>query len=172
MITTAERRRRRPRRWTPEVTALESRALLTINGGLEVVAVHPAVLRPTSSGRAESVAVAGMIATNHPVRPAGFFFVTDEYRQYEPRVPVALSQNPVDFKKGWYYFSFSFTVKFPTKRSTNTPDGRHFNLFVGATDKDGTDGKTVRVLVPKVFPNTFPPPKPAAAAAVPKRHRA
>lgn len=145
-------RERRRRHATIEVSRLETREHMTVSAALSSVLVNPGVLRPTTSGRAETVTISGVVATNRTENPGGFYFVTDEYRAYEPRGPVALT--PIATKYGFHLFSYSFTIRFPTQRSTRTPDGRHFDLFVGATDRDGTAGKTVEILVPK----TYPPP--------------
>ncbi len=150
---------RRPRRFTPEVAALETRALQTVNDGLTHVLVHPGVLPPTSSGRALPVHVYGTISSNHAQIPRGFFFVTDEYRVFEPAGAVTLRQAGSQKLNNqiWYDYGFSFNINFPTSRSTNTPDGRHYDLFVGANDGDGAGGVTVEVLVPKTY--TAPHPK-------------
>ena len=147
------RRGPRPRRFAPEVAPLETRALLTVNNYLTKVLVHPGLLPPTSSGTALPVHVSGVISANHATIPQGLFFVVDEYRAFEPSGSVALT--PAGGKAigatVWYNFAFSFDINFPTKRSTNTPDGRHYDLFVGAKDGDGTGGQTVEVLVPKTY---------------------
>src|SRR5512135_1195043 len=122
-------RTRRERRWAPEVTPLESRALQTVISSQSTVLVHPGLLPNTPNGRFVPVAVFGQIATNHPERPAGFFFVTDEYRVIEPHGPVALT--PQGSKNGLFLYGFSFSVSLQAKRSTNTPDGRHYDIFVG-----------------------------------------
>ena len=54
-----------------------------------------------------------------------------------------------------YQYGFAFTVSLQAKRSLGSPNGREYNLFVGATDAEGAGGVTVSVLVPKNFP---PPP--------------
>ena len=160
MVTMAEILRRikacagrRPRRFAPEVAALETRTLQTVNDGLTKVWVHPGVLPPTSSGHPIPVHVYGTISSNVPKVPRGYFFVTDEYRSFEPSGPVALKLvgSKTYGKMVWYDYGYSFEVDFPTKRSTNTPDGRHYSLFVGAEDSDGNGGLTVQVLVPKTY---------------------
>jgi hypothetical protein len=145
--------RGRHRGWAPEVTRLESRTLQTINNTLSVVHVHPGLVANTTDGRQVPIAVYGSIASNHSQAPAGFFFVTDQYHADEPRGPVALT--PLGISKGWYQYGFSFTVSLQAKRSLGSPNGREYNLFVGAKDSEGAGGVTVSVLVPKTFP---PPP--------------
>jgi hypothetical protein len=159
-------RRRRPRRLVPQVAPLEGRTLQAINTSLGFVKVTPQILPP--DGRPTTVTVNGEIASSSPVPPAGFFFVTDEYRTDEPHGTVGpltldhIKPIPVGPIKQYYVFRYSFTLTLQASRSKNTPDGRHYYLFVGATDADGTDGVTVGILVPKVFP--LPTPKPRASA--------
>jgi len=133
-----------------------------------VVKVNPGILPPSASGRAVPVEVFGTIASTHTSPPKGFFFVTDEYRAVEPGGRVALSPYPVSVQKigptTLYSFGFSFSVSLQAKRSTSTPDGRHYNVFVGGTDAEGSDGRTVSVLVPKVYPPRPLPTGPARHA--------
>ena len=146
-------RRPRLRRFAPEVAALETRELQTVNGTLTKVFVHPAVLKPGSSGQVQSVHIYGTISSNHAQTPIGLFFVTDEYRTFEPAGAITLrpAGGKTYGKTVWYDYVYSFNINFPTKRSTNTADGRHYDLFVGARDGDGTGGLTVEVLVPKTY---------------------
>lgn len=136
-----------------EVTPLERREMLTITGGLTTVAVHPGVLPP--NGKYLPVAVSGFVVSTHTTAPKGFFFVTDAYRTDEPHGKVTLSTNPVkSIKIGattWYYYSYSFNIKLQAKRGPNSTDGRHYDLFVGGVDAEGADGRTVAILVPKVY---------------------
>jgi len=147
------RPRSRPRRFAPEVAALETRALQTVNNYLSNVYVHPGLLPPTSNGQTIPVHIFGVISANHTSAPKGLFFVTDEYRAFEPSGPITFTPAGGKRINGtlWSNFAFSFEINFPTNRSTNTPDGRHYDLFVGATDGDGTGGLTVEVLVPKSY---------------------
>jgi hypothetical protein len=149
-------RRRAARDLTPQVSALESRALQTVVGTLTSVKVTPQILPPTVHPNYVDVNVTGAVAVNHIGSPAGLFLVTDEYRVDEPRGPVALSAQPVLTREigkfTFYYYAFSFDLHLSTQRSTKTPDGRHYNLFVGAKDSDGTGGKIVTILVPKTYP--------------------
>jgi hypothetical protein len=134
------------------ITELEGRTLLAINTGSTVVNVHPAILPPTDS-QYLPVHIYGKIASTRPSGVTAFFFVTDEYRRDEPTANIALG--PPVFSNNLYFSSFDFTIHLQAKRSTKTPDGRHYDIFVGAKDKDDTDGRTVAVYVPKTFP---PPP--------------
>jgi hypothetical protein len=163
--------RARRRRYKPEVAGLESRALMSVNVDWTSVNVAPQIIPNTPDGRQVPVAVAGIIATNHPETPKGLFFVTDEYRADEPRGPVALTPLGKS-KQGLYQYGFVFQISLQAKRSTNTPDGRHYNLFVGATDRDGTAGRTVTVLVPKNFAATVSakPPKVTPTPPAPRPH--
>jgi hypothetical protein len=147
------RQRVRPprRRQAPELMALERRELLTVVPKQFPVFVSPAVLPPDN--KIHVVTFAGDVVSTRPQVPTGFFQVTDEYRQYEPSGPVALTA--IGQNKGYYDFQFKFTLNFPAQRSTNTPDGRHFYVLIGARDGDNTDGRTVGVFVPK----TYPPPQ-------------
>ncbi len=166
-------RARRAQRWTPEVTRLEGRTLMVVNGSLGFVKADPPVLAP--SGQYVSVTITGKLGDNHPVAPAAFYFVTDEYRVDEPAgkgvvlTPAGTKSVPNGYVKTWYLYTYSFTIQLQAKRSTRTFDGRHYDIFVGATDADGTDGLTTQVFVPKVYP----PPVPNATATAtphPKPH--
>jgi hypothetical protein len=139
------------RRQAPELLALERRELLTVVPKQFPLFVSPSVLPPDN--KFHTVSFTGAVASTRPQVPTGFFQVTDEYRQYEPAGPVALT--PIGQHKGFYDFQFKFTLTFPAQRSTNTPDGRHFDVLIGARDGDNTDGRTVAVFVPK----TYPPPQ-------------
>jgi hypothetical protein len=138
------------RRRTPELLALERRELQTIIFKQTPTLVSPRVLPP--NGKNLPVVFTGVVASTRPQTPTGFFHVTDEYRQYEPFGSVALT--PVGLYNGNYGYSFRFTVRFPASRSTNTADGRHYYVMIGAKDQDNANGRTVAVLVPK----TYPPP--------------
>lgn len=157
-IAAGGRRPRRPRRWSPTVTPLEDRTLQTVASGLGFIKADPAVLAPT--GRYVTVTVHGEIGASHRDPPAAFFFVTDEYRTVEPRaphVPLTFERDVVLPYGTWSVFSYSFQVRLQAKRSTRTFDGRHYDIFVGATDAQGTDGLTTQVFVPKVYhPATAP----------------
>jgi hypothetical protein len=159
-----DRDRRRQRRWAPEVSALEGRALQTVVVVKSSLAVVPQILPPTASGRPIPVTVSGLILETRPDEtPTGFFHVTDEYRRYEPHGTLALIPAGKYFTTSYHQFAFRLNLRLPTNRSTNTLDGRHYDILVGATGKDNTDGQTVEALVPKTFP---PPqhPRPRAAS--------
>ena len=144
--------RRAPRRLAPEVSPLEGRTLQAVNAGQGFLKADPPVLAP--SGRYVTVAVTGQIGFNHLNPPNAFFFVTDEYRSDEPHgtgIPLTFVETN---KKNWDIYSYSFTIQLQAKRSTRTPDGRHYDLFVGASDNDDTDGLTLQIFVPKVYPGT------------------
>ncbi len=145
---------------------LEGRALTVVNASLGFIHTDPAVLAPT--GQYTTVTVSGQIGSNHPVPPDAFFFVTDEYRLDEPRgrgvvlTPAGTKSVPNGYVKTWYLYTYSFTIQLQAKRSTRTFDGRHYDIFVGATDSDGTDGLTDQLYVPKVYP---PVTRPSARKA-------
>ncbi|MCA1684971.1 MAG: hypothetical protein LC745_03100 [Planctomycetia bacterium] len=161
-------RRRNPRRLAPEVTALEGRELLFVNAGLGFLKVAPPVLAP--SGQYTTVTVSGQIGGSRPVPPVAFYFVNDEYRVDEPHaagIPLTLDHTRAGggAVKTWYVYSYSFTIPLQAKRSTHTYDGRHYDIYVGATDTDGTDGQYAHVSVPKVYPPvTATHPKPGGHA--------
>jgi hypothetical protein len=152
-------RDRRRRRWTPEMTQLERRDLSAVSVPSDTVFVHPGILPPTN-GQFVPVLVYGRIFDSRPQTPSGFFHVTDEYRRVEPFGKFSLV--PAGKAGASYAFRFEFTINLQAKRSTKTPDGRHYDILVGATDVDGNGGRTIEVLVPKKFP---PPPlgKPTVA---------
>ena len=163
--------RRRQRRWAPEVTLLEGRTLLVVNASLGFLKASPPVLAPT--GGYVTVTLSGQIGDTHPTPPSAFYFVTDEYRVVEPHgtgIPLTLDHTksvPSGPIKTWYVYSYSFTVELQAKRSTRTFDGRHYDVFVGASDGDGIDGLTEQIFVPKVYPpaaTTAPAAKPHSRA--------
>jgi hypothetical protein len=133
-------RHRRSRR-RPEVDALEERRLLAVSN-LVVTAV-PNILSPPD-GRYVPVTVSGQLVATSASPPKGFFFVTDQYRAIEPRGAVAL--HPASTAN---LFTYSFTIHLRAKRGSQTPNGRQYDILVGATDKDNTAFKTIAVLVPK-----------------------
>jgi hypothetical protein len=161
---TGDRDRRR-RRWTPEMTGLERRDMATVIVPPNQVFVHPGLLPPTN-GQFVPVLVYGKIFDTRPQTPSGFFHVTDEYRRVEPFGTFSLV--PAGKLGAAFAFSFQFTLNLQAKRSTNTPDGRHYDVLVGATDVDGNGGRTVEVLVPKVFP---PPHLGKSTVAGPRARR-
>lgn len=152
-----QKQRQRARRVSPqlrtlEVTTLERRDLMAVNGGLVDYTVTPQIVPNLKGGPQVPVLVQGTLDSTHPQAPSGLYFTTDEYRADEPRgsMPlVPLGPDPV--YKGNYKFAFRFTFTVQAQRSTNTYDGRHYYLFVGATDYDGTGGKEVAILVPKDY---------------------
>jgi hypothetical protein len=95
------------------------------------------------------VIVSGTLYSNLSTVPQGVFFVTDPYGNDEPRGTMALI--PAGKVNGEFAYKFSFVISLQAKRSTNTPNGRPYSLFVGGTDSDGTGGKTITVLVPINF---------------------
>ena len=149
---------------TPSVVPLEGRVLQALLTPYWTINVHPAVLPPTN-GAFLPVHIYGQIASTRPQTPVGFFFVTDEYRSDEPSGPIALS--PAKPLANYYVSSFDFTIYLQAKRSTNTMDGRHYDLFIGAKDTDNTDGRTVGIYVPKVYP----PPHPTTIHPQALRHQ-
>ena len=149
--------KRKPRR-APLVDRLESRELQTIIAGRSALVVNPGLLPNT--GRQETIHVLGAIATTSHVPPDAFYFVTDEYRRVEPHGNVKLT--PIPPRYGFNMYAFDFNIKLVAQRSTRTPDGRHYNIFVGGKDADTTDGRTVSVYVPKQFPSPRPATIPRA----------
>jgi hypothetical protein len=149
--------RREHRALRPAVGTLEGRCMPVVAGNLSVVNVSPPFLTPTSSPNYEQVTISGALAVNHDVAPVGKFFVTDEYRADEPRGNLTIFPNSILTRQvGTFtfdYFPFTFTLNLSTQRSTKTPDGRHYYLFVGGTDADGTGGRIVDILSPKVVPH-------------------
>lgn len=145
---------RRSRAAYLEITPLETRALQTIIPSKSVVLVHPALL-PATDGKFLPVHIYGSLATTRSTTPQGFFFVTDEYRAVEPHGNLLLT--PVGIKDGFYHYTFDFNLFLQAKRSTNTPDGRHYYAFIGAKDRDDTDGRTVGIFVPKTLPKPSHP---------------
>ena len=154
------RRSRRTRPvYRPAVAELEGRELMSLITGEWVINVHPALL-PATKGQYLPVHIYGQIVSTRPTGTTAFFFVTDEYRADEPRGPITLSP-PVPFN-GFYSSSFDFTINLQAKRSTRIPDGRHYDIFIGAKDQDNTNGKTVAVYVPI----NYPVPKPVTTKTV------
>ena len=159
------RRGRTRRENAPALTPLEPRVLAAVNGTATKINVIPQIIPNLPRGPQVEVRVVGLLATTSPAAPVGLYFVTDEYGADEPTGHMPLIPlGPNAFQQ--YEYAFNFTVGLQAKRSTNTPDGRHYDLFVGGTDKDGTAGQTVEVLVPKTFTKAHGP-RPAALP----RHR-
>jgi hypothetical protein len=147
--TQGSRPRRRGRACAPSVVPLEGRVLQALYVAKWVVNVHPGLLPPTKDAFLP-VHVYGQIASTRSESPQAFFFVTDEYRSDEPSGPIKLGPSfPVN---NYFESPFDFTFYLQATRSTNTQDGRHYDIFIGAKDKDNTDGKTIAVYVPKAFP--------------------
>jgi hypothetical protein len=127
------------------VTALESRQLLSLSPTNIVVKAVPKILSPPN-GQYVPVTVSGSFnesATS--ASPSGFFYVTDQYGKDEPRAAIALQQSASDP----HTFTFSFTIHLQAKRGSQTPNGRQYDILVGAHDANGAVGKTIAVLVPK-----------------------
>ena len=144
----AERNSRRQCR--PEVLALETRALLSVNPDWTVINPVPRVLPNLPGGPQLPIEVSGVVASNKSVAPAGLYYVIDEYHADEPRGTIALT--PIGLsKQKLYQYAYDFQITLQARRSTHTPDGRFYNLFVGGTDGDGTNGKIIRLIVPKNF---------------------
>jgi hypothetical protein len=182
--------RRRSRRCAVGVSPLEGRTLMTVTSVTE--AVTPNVLWPPS-GQYRLVTVSGDInqtvnvthAKTNPVpdAPRVGLKVTDEYRLDEPRTPVTLRRTSLNFvtipvtvdhitvpqtyAQAVYHYSVSFHLQ--PKRSLDVPDGRHYDLAIGATDDDNGLGKTVPVVVP-LRPFSTPRPGHFASKAVKKGH--
>lgn len=164
-------RRRRPAR--PVVDTLEGRALQTVVPIKFIAVATPQIIPPTKN-QYVPVVISGQVASTHPEVPRGFFHVTDEYRRVEPFGAVKLTPNLADSKYGIYQFDYSFTINLQATRSTNTPDGRHYNILIAAEDRDTADGKTITALVPKTYPLRPPVVRPHNAgprALAAKGHR-
>lgn len=153
---------RRERRHRPEVDALEGRALAYISSDLAVVA-NPNVLFPPND-RYEPVTISGHVISTRPGPPRTTFFVTDEYRRDEPFGPVHLHQISSNT------YVYSFTIHLQAKNSTHVPDGRAYNITVGASDQDDALGKTISVVVPH-HPLPFMTKKPTTAQSHNKQKR-
>ncbi len=142
-------RRARTRRTTAlVVTPLEPRALAAVSTAQ--INVFPQIIPNLPGGPQVAVQVVGLLNTNSPTPPVGFYFVTDEYRADEPTGHMILFPVGQNAQKQYQYL-FNFTISLQAKRSTNVNDGRHYDIFVGGTDKDGANGATVEILVPKVY---------------------
>jgi hypothetical protein len=128
------------RRCRPEVAPLEERRLLFVTG-ITAVAT-PNVLVPPN-GRYVPVTVTGTILDSHDKAPQSFFKVTDEYRRDEPFAPLTLQRT------AQYTFRYRVTFFLQAQRSTQVPDGRHYDILIAAGDQDGGNGKTIPVLVPR-----------------------
>jgi hypothetical protein len=118
------------------------------------VVANPNVLFPPND-KYEPVKISGIIFSSRSGPPRANFFVIDEYRRDEPKGRVALTQVAP------HTFSYSFTIFLQAKNSIHVPDGRAYNITVGATDQDNAAGKTISVVVPH-HPLPFMKPKTAS----------
>jgi hypothetical protein len=148
------------RRWVPGVGGLEDRTLqaqiLPVVFLRPTVLVHPALLPPSRSGVALPVTVTGQVLDQRPGEtPVGFFHVTDEYRRYEPFGVLKFTPAGKFASTNFSLFKFQLQLNLPTNRSTSTPDGRHYDISLGAIGHDNTDSLTKAVYVPKVFPRSL-----------------
>jgi hypothetical protein len=144
-IQTPGERRRRRRDRRPELTTLEGRQLLTLSPTNIVVKAVPKILSPPN-GEYLPVTVSGAFnesATD--AAPSGFFYVTDQYGTDEPRAGIDLHQSATDP----HTYAFSFTIHLHAERGSQSPNGRQYDILVGARDAAGAVGKTIAVLVPK-----------------------
>ncbi len=138
-----------------EVTPLEPRVLAAVSSAK--INVTPQIIPNLPGGPQVAVQVVGLLDTTRPTTPVGVYFVTDEYGADEPSGHMTLLPLGLDAQKQYQYL-FNFTISLQAKRSTNTHDGRHYDLFVGGTDQDGASGTTVEILVPKVYKSNGGPP--------------
>ena len=143
----------------PEVGSLEVRQLKTVSA-VDLKAVPDILIPP--NGQFMTVKVSGTTTSytqaitpdTYPEVPKVSFQVTDEYRRFEPRGPVAVTlERTFPFKSvGKPYhgavYKFSFNLKLPAERSSRDADGRQFSVLVAADDTDNGQGTTVPVLVP------------------------
>ena len=88
---------------------------MTIIPSRMTVTVVPSLLPPT--GGAAVVTVLGQVVSSRDSVKDGFFQVTDEYRQFEPRGPVALT--PLGPSDGYYRYGFAFNIKLPHEQTLN-----------------------------------------------------
>ena len=142
--------------YRPEVAALETRALMSVNSDWTLVNPVPRVIPNLPGAPQVPIDINGVIASNHAVAPTGLYYVIDSYRADEPRgsmtlVPIGLS------KQKLYQYAYNFKITLQASRSTNTPGGRYYNLFVGGTDGDGTNGKIIRLIVPENYAAALAP---------------
>ena len=162
---------RRRRRYQVEVSELDPRLMLAAAvTGAHAAAVEKAAATPKPTpgvtgfnatavpnvllppnGQFVLVTVSGQVVANTTSPPSGFFYVTDEYREIEPRGVFKLGPGqPFVFNgtpDGTVY-PYSFTIYLQAQRSTNIPDGRHYYILVGAKTPENTMSTTVPVIVP------------------------
>ncbi len=160
VVTNARPRPCRKGSRRPELTPLEDRRLLSVSK-LDVV-VHPRVLTPPN-GEYLPVTVSGSFQESaKDAAPNGYFYVTDQYGTDEPRAAIPVTRSPTD--PTTYTFTFSFHLQ--AKRGSMTPNGRQYDILVGARDAAGTAFKTIVVVVPKDTAPAHPHgPKPAVHRA-------
>jgi hypothetical protein len=151
-VTARKRARRLP--WRPVVSALEDRRLFTVS---QLVAT--AIPSPVSPNQGYvPVQVTGHMYGSPTDPPRGFVYVTDQYGSDEPFGGVAIQHSTTTPN----VYSFSFTLHLNTKVGSQNLNGRQYDILVGATDSDGTDGKTIGFLV---SPTPVQPKAKAAAHA-------
>jgi hypothetical protein len=128
------------RRFQPAVSALETRELAAT--AVSSLIVTPAILAPANN-RYRKVRISGtVIESNAKATPGAAFHVIDEYRLIQPsgRVKLTKTQPTV--------YTFSFTVTLQAQRAGSDPNGRLYNVIVGAQDDQGSQGLAVSALVP------------------------
>jgi hypothetical protein len=134
---TTNRDRRRAR---PVLQGLERRELLANSVGQ--LAATPQVLSPPN-GRIVSVVVTGIVFETKPkISPQVQYTVFDEYRRINLSGPVPLTR--VNEK----LYNFKFVIKLQASRANSDLNGRQYNLIVGTSDPDNSQGEQLTVLVP------------------------
>jgi hypothetical protein len=158
------RHRLRRGRWRPEVAGLEDRLLLFIPADKIVLFANPSILT-SPDGRYVPVTFVGSFQVSSGRPSKTFFYVTDQYGRIEPRgtFPIQKGDEPGRF-------NFAFTIYLRAQRGSMTSNGRQYDILVGASDKDGTAGKTIAVLVPKNPVHTHGPASTTPARALHAGH--
>jgi hypothetical protein len=128
-------------RFRPTVSGLEDRRLPAT--AVANLLITPSVLTPPNN-RFVKVEVSGnILETATRIIPDVVFHVSDEYRRIEPSGRVILTGlSPT-------VYSFKFTITLQASRSSQDQDGRQYFVTVASTDRDGSQGHTLPVLVPQ-----------------------
>ena len=145
----------RSRRPALELLPLEDRALLSF----QAVGVHASPTVLPANDKYVPVTVTGTFQEYHvvikgtkvslvdsvePGPKRASFQVVDQYRHDQPAGKITLDlTDPV---KGVY--TFSFTINLQASRRNADMTGRHYNIIVGAGDRDGWNGVVETVVVP------------------------
>jgi hypothetical protein len=141
----------RSRNWyQAEVVELDQRVLLTPGVTGFNAKVEPNVLVPPN-GRFVPVTISGQVAATTTTPPTGFFYVTDEYRELEPRGVFAVGPGQpfiVNGTPSGTIYPYSVTIFLQAQRSSDIPDGRHYYILVGARTPENNMSTTLPVIVP------------------------